>query len=404
MSSFAWLDFSEADRRAALDLIEQFRDTDTRDELGLGSIRDTFSDLLFPGTSAVQTRARYFLIVPWLYMRLEERKTSSADAERKARAEETKLIAVLSNSDDAKGALGSRAGATLRRLPSEIYWQGLGRLGIRQLGGGRSAYHRSFDSFAIRQTRQVKTDDGEDIGYAERQNWDVGLPAPPAGFPKACSLALTRAEAMYLAERVQRCASDSVMAYLLSRNEAPPDVKFVWQHPELMTFPKALRETLSHAQAFSEFMHGANLLYNLMLAEKKGDEPRVSHYVDRLTAWQQQPLVSGADSTSWNRKNFWHAVRMAGELVPPRTSTFVDRWIDLVQKGQGTSIAELPAARTLVGARERELKGAHSRLDNAQALEMWQGAAGAGQLDYRWGSIARQIVADIHDGMQQLDA
>lgn len=404
MSSFSWLDFSDADRRAALDLIEQFRETDTRDELGLGSIRDTFSDQLFPGTSAVQTRARYFLIVPWLYTRLEARKTSSADAERKAREQETKLIEVLSNSDDAKGALGSRAGITLRRLPSEIYWQGLGRLEIRQFPGGRTAYHRSFDRFAVRQTRHIKTDDGEDIGYAERQNWDVGLPAPPAGFPKACSLALTRAEAMYLMERVQRCARDSVLAYLLNRNEAPPEVAFVWQHPELATFPKALRETLSHAQAFSEYMHGANLLYNLMLAELKGDEARVSHYADRLTAWQQWPLVSGDDLTSWDRKTFWNAVRMAGGLVPPRTSTFVDRWIDLVQSGKGAIVAELPAARTLVGARERELKGAHSRLDNVQALAMWKGAAGAAQLDYRWGSIARQIVVDIYDGMQQHDA
>jgi len=404
MSSFAWLDFSEADRRAALDLIEQFRETDTRDELGLGSVRDTFSDLLFPGTSAVQTRARYFLIVPWLYMRLEARKTSSADAEKKARDDETKLISVLLDSDDATGTLGSRAGTTLKRLPSEIYWQGLGRLGIRQFPGGRTSYHRSFDKFAARQTRQVKTDDGEDIGFADRQNWDVGLPAPPPGFTKACSLALTRSEAEYLLERVKSCAGDSVMAYLLDQDVAPPDVPFVWQHPALAIFPKALRETLSHAQAFSEFMHGANLLYNYMLAEMRGDDALLLAYADRLTTWQQLPLISGAEAASWNRRNFWQAVRMAGGLVPPRTSTFVDRWIDLVQSSAGQSIAQLPAARALVATRERELKGAHSRLDNAEALRMWSGAAGAGQLDYRWGSIARQIVADIHEGMQQHDA
>lgn len=38
----------------------------TLDELGIGSIRDTFSDELFPGTSTIQTRARYFLFVPWI--------------------------------------------------------------------------------------------------------------------------------------------------------------------------------------------------------------------------------------------------------------------------------------------------------------------------------------------------
>jgi hypothetical protein len=38
---------------------------DARDELGLGTIRDTLSDLLFPGTSTVQQRVRYFLFVQW---------------------------------------------------------------------------------------------------------------------------------------------------------------------------------------------------------------------------------------------------------------------------------------------------------------------------------------------------
>ena len=45
--------------------------TDTRDELGIGSVRDAFADMLFPGTSTIMTRARYFLLVPWTYQRLE---------------------------------------------------------------------------------------------------------------------------------------------------------------------------------------------------------------------------------------------------------------------------------------------------------------------------------------------
>ena len=66
-SSLTWLDFSERERRRALEVIDQFREESTRDELGIGSIRDAIADLLFPGTSTVQTRARYFLFIPWLY-------------------------------------------------------------------------------------------------------------------------------------------------------------------------------------------------------------------------------------------------------------------------------------------------------------------------------------------------
>jgi hypothetical protein len=56
-SMFTWVDFAEDDRRKMADIIALFAEKDTRDELGLGGIRDTFADLLFPATSTIQTRA-----------------------------------------------------------------------------------------------------------------------------------------------------------------------------------------------------------------------------------------------------------------------------------------------------------------------------------------------------------
>lgn len=58
MVSLTWLDYSEQERRQAMEVIDLFREEETRDELGLGTIRDAFADLLFAGTSTIQTRAR----------------------------------------------------------------------------------------------------------------------------------------------------------------------------------------------------------------------------------------------------------------------------------------------------------------------------------------------------------
>jgi uncharacterized protein DUF6361 len=71
MSVLVGLDYSERERRKMLDVVDLFREHDTRDELGVGSVRDAFADMLFPGTSAIMTRARYFLLVPWAYQRRE---------------------------------------------------------------------------------------------------------------------------------------------------------------------------------------------------------------------------------------------------------------------------------------------------------------------------------------------
>ena len=76
-SSIAWIDFSEQDRRQMIEIVSLFKDRDTRDELGLGSIRNAFADLFLPGTSTLQTRARYFFFVPWIYLYFEERRVPS---------------------------------------------------------------------------------------------------------------------------------------------------------------------------------------------------------------------------------------------------------------------------------------------------------------------------------------
>ena len=57
-STLSWLDSSEHERRAVLELVSALNEPGTLDELGIGSIRDTIADALFPGTSTIQTRAR----------------------------------------------------------------------------------------------------------------------------------------------------------------------------------------------------------------------------------------------------------------------------------------------------------------------------------------------------------
>jgi uncharacterized protein DUF6361 len=46
MSAFVGLGYSERERRKMLDVVDLFREHDTRDELGVGSVRDAFADIL----------------------------------------------------------------------------------------------------------------------------------------------------------------------------------------------------------------------------------------------------------------------------------------------------------------------------------------------------------------------
>ena len=105
-STFAWLDYSEHERRKMLDVIELFGERTTRDELGIGGVRDAFADMLFPGTSTIQTAAKYFLFVPWIYLSLEEKRIPSSKIAERARKLEILLAQELESSGETEGVIG----------------------------------------------------------------------------------------------------------------------------------------------------------------------------------------------------------------------------------------------------------------------------------------------------------
>src|SRR6202042_3667854 len=161
MSTFAWLDHSEKQRRQMLEAIDLFREKDTRDEMGIAGIRDALADMLFPGTGSLQTRARYFLFVPWMYLQFAGARVSSAEVARKSRDFEIALINRLADSPDPQGTIGIQARSTLQRMPSSIYWNGLRLWRISQFPGSQAEYQRSLDRQSAATVR--RNDDGETV-------------------------------------------------------------------------------------------------------------------------------------------------------------------------------------------------------------------------------------------------
>ena len=92
-ASLAWIDFSSAERARSQRILSALREPDSVDELGLGTIRDALSDALFPGTSTIQTRLAYFLMVPWIFRRLERERLDETRVADRARDRELALIA-----------------------------------------------------------------------------------------------------------------------------------------------------------------------------------------------------------------------------------------------------------------------------------------------------------------------
>jgi hypothetical protein len=402
ISSFTWLDYSEQERRKMLDVVDLFKEHDTRDELGIGAIRDAIAELLFPGTGTVQTRARYFLFTPWMYLDLQRRRIPSNKIVNEARKVELQLIEALahSNPGQGEGVIGIEAGAGLKRLPSNIYWLGLGTWKIRLAHGSQDQFHRSLDRFyrAIAPRRGTEQTDAPVVSLP---NWHTGLPVAPADFPEKANFALTQTEANYLRERIMASVPASLLAFLVDKGRDAAFTDYSWFHPQLNEFPSEIRGQLEHARNFSEGIHGAALLYNFMLAEKSANKHRMEQYQAELADWAEILGARENEFTRWDRKQFWAIVTSDPTVrISFHTRTFVDNWLNLaLTSGIASRLKSHDQARQVVYVRERSLKGKLARLDNRDALRNWNGAAGTGRLDYRWRQ-AKTIIGDILVGQK----
>lgn len=398
-SSLSWIDFSEQDRRKMVEVISLFKHRDTRDELGLGSIRDAFANLFFPGTSTLQTRARYYLFVPWLYRYYESRHVRSERVGRRIRRDEVKLIQTLKAANE-RGIIGQRSGTSLHRFPSSIYWNGLRRWKILRFVGSQGQYHRWLDTH-YRQQREQRTLMTEFEGGAVdfgNVNWDPSLPDMLDGFPDSADFNLTKVEASYLRERLMLSCPDSLLATLVDRCTSVENVDLAWQHPQLGEFPTKQQDQLLHAQYFSECMLGAVLLYNLMLAERRGDDDLIEDYRSLTDMFEQALLTEATYLAEWDRSAFWRLVTDHGR-VAQLTRHFVNEWLDLLlEHRERGGLADGQDARKLVRDREWRLKRGRSRFESRRHLEMWSGAAGVFQMNFRW-NIARRITNDILEGL-----
>lgn len=401
MSTFVWIDHSEKQRRQVMEAIDLFREKDTRDELGIATIRDAISDTLFPGTGSLQTRARYFFFVPWMYQQLEAEGASESDVARKARDFELRLIDALADTTGpGEGVIGIQARRTLQRTPASVYWNGLRTLGLMTRDWSHVEYHRSLSKRA----QPAKDDDGTVVDSVARV-WHASVPAAPKAFPSSVDMNLTRREASYLKERVVESHRSSVFAHLLLQTSEPADASFVWEHPGCQTLPLALSRQLAHARLFSQTMYGASILYNLWLAQLEPVRPAIVEECQaRLDEWSAGIDALRPELSAWSLDDFWFFVRSCGATPSELSRAFIERWIEYVRTASHPSgLAKSEPARKLIATREHAIKGALARFVNARSREVWQGAAGLGRMDFRWVS-ARTLMNDVNDGLRGADA
>lgn len=403
LNFLGWIDHDARHEEDVLRALGAAKGHDARDELGLGTMRDSLADLLFPGLSTIQQRARYFFFVQWCC----ELAAAHSDAHRirdKLREYEIALIKNLSHLGEGEGVIGILSQEELERMPSEIYWNGLRVLGMRQYGGNRQQWARHVVAERLSQKTIVFGDSGPKV--RQSSGFAIDRPDPPVGFPSTAALdfEFTHSEAEYLRKRlVDACVDQSGQGRrfnlfgTFTKYRHTMTAAHAWEHPRIDKLPGEARELLLLAAAFAKLMHGAVILYNVCVARKQVEDSLSPENLERhlrsLTEWTGELSPADVDIVRQRLVEFHEFGRLTRHRIDPRAIAFVERWTDCCATPH--RLADSVVASRIVCDREIFLKkgAGTSRIVSKKARARWGGESG-GIMDFRW-AIAKRCLNDL---------
>lgn len=406
VSTISWLDQSAEEQRRVRELVGLFSESESRDELGIGQVRDVFSNRLFPGTSVIQTRTRYFLFIPWLFQQHQAKRRSGADLLRRVQESERQLIATMLAADHKEGLIGRDAGTRVKTLPTSIYWNGLQQFGVlRQPVGPDAITSTNAGGASDLDAEDERADRAPSV-------WHPTLPDPPDGFPAEVpgGFALTAAEAAWFRDLTLERSPGTLLAHLMAANSSPDaDSSAPWADSVAVGAPEPVASLLEEARRFSLVMHGAALLYNLLLAEAyeaagyDAITAPTEDYREQLAGWSEEVAANRDALAAWDFEPWWADIQLGNPRIGPLTRTFIREWLELTHTAGSAGIVDHAQARILIKNRERVTKKGQARLANDRLLRAWNGASGSRRLVYRWGTV-RRLVADVVEALEVDDA
>ena len=387
-----WLDYSITDQNKALAVLDKLHEKNAVDELGIASIRDGYADYFFPGTSTIQTHAKYFLIVPYILKDLENYNQKKYPLEVLLRRYEKQCAEILvKNSNNATGIIGSDSlnnNEWIKRLPSSIYWAGLKQYGIF-LEKNYSIHNYLMEVDKERKLRlqrkenhYAKDDESKDDYITNTLNMrfiDMPLYKRIGQWREDISINLTRDEALFLKEKIIKNNEGTMLATVLKDNliEFCNFKSFYDIETIIDRFPKDVQSNYYDALKFSKFMHFIYAVYNEIISN--GNNLEAKEFID-IDIDDNQLCDFDIDRILINLKLYNQSNRL-GLFIKNAQQALINKDLDKLKE--------------LIIRREESLKGStRAKTMHPTGDTSWIGNK---VLEYRF-TIAKQMIKEIFEG------
>lgn len=239
--NIGFVHFNTEEKQKAYKVLQIIRESQAIDELGIGRIRDAFSNVLFPGMSTLQHHAKYFAVLPSLYYKVcKGHYNNVRDVRNKIIELEIKLTRQLvdaSKNDDNADSFGITGSAVLdyaerdstkyvKYDPTYIYYNGMVTFGMVKSKANiyslifeqSKKYNDSPKKLKVKKGEEGPEDANELIG--DKQIFATCGEDYDFIRNKEMSMQLTYNEAKYIKQHIEQSedSKSSLLAYLLRYN------------------------------------------------------------------------------------------------------------------------------------------------------------------------------------------
>ncbi|MBN1820750.1 MAG: hypothetical protein JW833_08535 [Prolixibacteraceae bacterium] len=409
MASIGWIDFSTTDRNRVGSILDLLRPEGMVDELGMGTMRDGLANQLFPGISTIQTRAKYFFIIPYIlydYQKLKPAQRKGKTPSRYLEEQEYEIMWNLADKyrhEDGSGVIGitKKRPEKIVRRPSAIYWNGLytyqfiDTSGLGVEGFLQQTVNPNLDSLL---SSFMEGDDAvNDDADAEYENtFHLRIP-PKLNWNENLTLDLEQDEAELFMDRILSISKNKLIAELLINEDlwslfqqAGNFQQFALAASSLGTLPASIRDLLILAHDFSALMHGAHITYNCLLQKMVFD---LDYYTGEWETWLENIQTNMIDYDNFNPEVLFS--------YSPTTRSSSEQFVREWWKQTRLGFPDLNKRNDLVKKQEAMVKRSKARLLYNKTDEVREGKwMGLKHFEYRFGQ-GRTILTDIKTALNQ---
>lgn len=280
-----FVNFNTEERKRVSKLMQLLQESEAIEELGIGRVRDHFSNTLFPGTSTLQHHAKYFAILPSLYYHAAHhgRKfNSTREVEKYIKEAEIQITRQLAEHNDGNSKLGITGINTYKEALSD-YTKYVKYDPTYIYGSGMVTYGMIPDTSIYQLIKEISLNDVENPHYKRKlkgedntedaqeltgENQPIKTSGVEYDFFNGSTMPLTlsSAEAFFLKKKIVESpySKGTLLSFLLEKESLllSEDVSYYEIAKQLDGLDKDVRDVYDKSVLFSKLIHLIDWSFN----------------------------------------------------------------------------------------------------------------------------------------------